>query len=226
MKIWTISDTHCRHNLLNIPEDADMVIHCGDWTNNNDPILNLKEAEDFLDWYQKLPIKTKILVCGNHETFNKKFSIVNEIEDRGIHYLEHEAKNIEGIKFFGSPITPAFGKNLWAFNYDRKNADLFWSDIPDDTQILITHGPRFGILDLAYDFNCRRNIVQVGCKDLGTKIDSLNELRYHLFGHIHSAKKGLRNSGMYSDDLYVSINASCITDGIQGITNDGYVFDF
>ena len=48
MKIWHISDTHTFHNLLEIPENIDMVIHSGDATNPKEPYSNKVEMENFI----------------------------------------------------------------------------------------------------------------------------------------------------------------------------------
>ena len=47
MKILQISDTHNRHNeLTNLPE-ADVIIHCGDFTEQGTE----EEVLDFLNWF-------------------------------------------------------------------------------------------------------------------------------------------------------------------------------
>ena len=53
-----------------------------------------------------------------------------------------------------------------------------YANIPDDTDVLITHSPAYGILD--YDDN-----INYGSKELLTRLSALN-LRAHLFGHIHA----------------------------------------
>jgi len=51
---------------------------------------------------------------------------------------------IEDLKFWGSPVQPEFFN--WAFNRERgEDICKHWDLIPDDTDILITHGPAFGI---------------------------------------------------------------------------------
>ena len=53
MKILQISDTHNRHNeLTNLPE-ADVIIHCGDFTEQGTE----EEVLDFLNWFIELPYK-------------------------------------------------------------------------------------------------------------------------------------------------------------------------
>lgn len=67
MKILFISDTHGMHNQLIIPEGVDMIIHAGDVANYKDPGRNTNEVLDFIEWYEKIEIKHKIWIAGNHE---------------------------------------------------------------------------------------------------------------------------------------------------------------
>lgn len=128
-----------------------------------------------------------IVIPGNHESTFDMGDPVGEKrcadifrDHPNIHLLLHEAKEVQGIKIFGSPWTPFF--HAWAFNYKEDKAKELWDQIPDDTQILMTHGPAKGILDLTM-----RSKENVGCPVLLDKITELDkkDLRFHLFGHIH-----------------------------------------
>lgn len=57
MKIWVISDTHCEHEGLEVP-DVDGVIHCGDESNHGNAWMNEPEAKRYFDWYSALEIST------------------------------------------------------------------------------------------------------------------------------------------------------------------------
>lgn len=222
MLSWIISDTHSLHNQLQVPE-ADMVIHCGDWTNHFDPVINLREAEQFLDWYAGLEIPTKILIDGNHSQYSKKFYLAQEIADREIIYLQHEAREIEGIKFFGSPYSPRFGGD-WSLTYKRNRGQDVWGVIPEDTEIVISHSPAKSVLDLAFDREDPKRIVQVGCTSLSNKLLSLPNLRFHFAGHIHS-NGPLTNTGIYYNGKFATINASCKSDHKQNLTSNGFLLD-
>lgn len=181
-----------------------MIIHCGDFTNDRDPYKNEYEAYKFLDWFAGLDIEYKILICGNHDT-----SIWAGLVDPRkwpITYLEHEEINICGLKIFGSPYTPQYGD--WAFMYKRNRGELYWRTIPDDTNLVVTHGPAKGFLDLAQDIENRKNIVQVGCKALANRIEAIQP-KYHMFGHIHDMG-GLYNYGVYKRNKTTYVNASCL----------------
>jgi Icc-related predicted phosphoesterase len=96
-----------------------------------------------------------------------------------VFYLENSDVTIEGIKIWGSPISPSFGYG-WAFNKDRgNNIAEVWKEIPNDANIVITHGPLYGYRDLTH-----RTYENVGCLDLFHK---LNEVKpdLHFSGHIH-----------------------------------------
>ncbi|MFM2015802.1 MAG: hypothetical protein RIQ51_1292, partial [Bacteroidota bacterium] len=103
MKIWHISDTHTYHGLLDIPDNIDIVIFSGDCSNPRDPYLNKPEVENFLAWYESLPIKYKIFVAGNHDTSIEK-GFINKLDfaSKGIIYLENNYTEIEELKIWGS----------------------------------------------------------------------------------------------------------------------------
>ena len=50
--------------------------------------------------------------------------------------------------------------------------------IPDNTDVLVTHGPALGMLDETYSGE------GVGCQFLRERVDELH-LKLHIFGHIH-----------------------------------------
>ncbi len=86
---------------------------------------------------------------------------------------------IDGVKFYGSPWQPEFYD--WAFNLPRgeKLAEK-WDSIPNDTDILITHGPAYQMLDWTL------NNQLVGCQDLFNRIMTVKP-KIHVCGHIHCA---------------------------------------
>ena len=211
MKIWHISDTHTYHGLLKVPEGIDIVIHSGDATNPKDPYLSEHEMRNFIYWYSLLPIKNKVFVAGNHDVcVERNFIKKDDFERAGIIYLENDEVKIEGLKIWGSPFTPSFGQG-WAFNKRRDKLHDVWKYIPDDTDIVVVHGPPKGILDLSYNAN---NVLEF-CGDLSLKKRILNiELKLCLFGHIHNCED-IINAGtmkLSTNDTIYS-NGSVVTDG-------------
>lgn len=235
MRIWNISDTHNQHKFLNVPKNIDMVIHGGDSANEKNFAINANESLDFLEWYMALPIQYKVLIGGNHDTAIEK-GLVKPRDIPGITYLQHESITIEGIKIFGSPYTPSFGTG-WAWNVQRGKLAPYWDDIPEDTGILVTHGPPKGILDLTqYDSREGANgtsFFQCGCAELLDRVKSVQPA-YHIFGHIHS-EKNCPNSGMLEINNCSTkfINASVVDYGrttenlkIKQLVNHGFIFDY
>lgn len=202
MKIWTISDTHCRHNELIVP-DVDMVIHCGDCSNSFLPADNEKEVYNFLDWYSELPIKHKLMTFGNHDT-SVEAGLIDLTKYPNINFLHQSGVTIEDIKFWGSPYTPRFGS--WAFMIKRNRMEMVWDNVPDDTDVLVTHGPPKGFLDLTKELD--GSLVQVGCKSLTNATSRIKPL-VHCFGHIHD-ESDIYNYGILQREERYIINAACL----------------
>jgi Icc-related predicted phosphoesterase len=187
VKIVTISDSHLSHNQLDIPE-CDLLIHAGDFSFTGKMI----DVLDVNQWFGKLKekgtIKQAILICGNHDWIGETNpSWVKEAFTNCI-YLDEEPCEVFGFKVFGSAWTPEF--NNWAFNAARgKEIAKHWAKIPDDTQILVTHGPPYGILDINTEEPYPKHLgpEHLGCEELRKRVDALPDLKLHVFGHIHSS---------------------------------------
>lgn len=183
MKILHISDTHNFHRQLqNLPE-ADVLVHSGDFTTSGAET----EALDFLEWICDLPFSHKIFICGNHDECLYGAHI--EGLDSNVHYLCNSGIEIEGVNFYGVPM-------FMADCYSNQQS-LNFANIPATTDILITHSPPFGILDLD-------NNINYGSEDLLTIISTLN-IKAHLFGHIH-ANSGITHIGdvIFSNGAIIS----------------------
>jgi len=220
--IYCISDTHGHHRSLTVPQEVDIIIHAGDSTNYWEPYKNEQEFDDFLDWYSNLNIKNKVLIAGNHDAWATKDYNVQKVKDAGIIYLEHEIVEIEGIKIFGSPFTPKFGN--WYFNRTIVELSKLWSKIPEDTDILVTHGPPFSILDMVKDYG---NTVKLcGDEALLKRIYDIYP-RYHIFGHIHD-NPTFKNQGELIRDNIHFLNVSCMTDDkfYEGPTSNGIIINY
>jgi Icc-related predicted phosphoesterase len=223
LNIWHISDTHTFHDMLTVPENIDMVIFSGDCSNPRESLANSFEVLKFLKWFGELPIKYKIFVAGNHDTsIERKIIFDLDFGDNIIHLWDSEV-TIEGLKIWGSPYTPSFGFG-WAFNKDRSKIYKVWEQIPEDVDIIVTHGPPKGILDLSYD---RDNKLEI-CGDLALK-KRIKEIQPKLvcFGHIHNCDN-ITNQGYIklADHDTIYSNGSIVTDGKFGrINNNGNIFE-
>lgn len=175
MKIVMLSDTHARHAGLKVPE-GDLLIHAGDFSSRG----RLPEVVEFLHWFAALPHPHKVLIAGNHDFLAEQNpGLFKSLIPEGIHYLNDSACTIEGIQIWGSPVQPWF--HNWAFNRQRgSEIRRHWDMIPEGTDILIVHGPPFGIGDLTVSGE------QVGCKDLLERILAIRP-KLCVFGHIHEA---------------------------------------
>jgi Icc-related predicted phosphoesterase len=174
VRLVLISDTHELHREVEVP-DGDILIHAGDFTMFSQSIA---EITDFNNWLGELPHRHKIVVPGNHEFFleadpSERFLLGNTT------VLINEAIEIEGLRIWGSPVTPLFGG---AFGMSSaKDRKRLYAQIPEDIDVLITHGPPYGILDTAPISGLRE-----GCGEL---LDAVIRIRpkLHVFGHIHGA---------------------------------------
>lgn len=222
MRILHISDSHTYHRDIIIPPNIDMIIFSGDCSNPREPYLNEHEVRDFITWYNSLDIKHKIFVGGNHDTSLESGHITKDNFGFGIHYLENESIEIEGLKIWGSPVTPTFGIG-WAFNKARHKIGEVWATIPDDTDIVVVHGPPKGILDLSYNRN--NELEFCGCESLRKRIKQIKP-KLVCFGHIHDCE-GVRNFGIRKiDDETIYSNGSCVTDGNFGkYINQGNIIE-
>lgn len=178
MKIVCMSDIHGQYSKFqfDIP-DGDVFVFTGDISQNTLEDLNVKYFNKFLN---SLPHKHKVIICGNHDFIFEKKDGHELLVGEGIHYLQDEEIIIDGVKFYGSPWQPWFYN--WAFNLKRGKAlaDI-WAKIPDDVNILLTHGAPKGILDVAPSGDV------TGCEDLMNRVKDLKDLKLHCFGHIHCA---------------------------------------
>jgi len=172
MRIVCLSDTHYRHHEIAVP-DGDVLIHAGDLTRKG----SLDDVEDFDLWLVALPHRHKVVIAGNHDwCFQTKPGRARAALAHAT-YLQDRGVTIEGVRFWGSPWQPWFLD--WAFNLPRGAALAEkWALIPPNTDVLITHGPPFGVLDAT----ARGEMV--GCTDLRERILEIAP-RLHVFGHIH-----------------------------------------
>lgn len=173
MRIAFISDTHNQLNKVVVPE-VDMVIHCGDATNEG----TKDELVNFNSDMGNLKAKYKIVISGNHDKLWEKDIQRAKSLATNYTYLQDELIEIEGIRIYGSPWTPKFGVG-WAFNLQRGEAiKQMWTKIPDKVDILVTHGPPHMYRDATF-YQQRE-----GCGDLLTRVLQIKP-KYHAFGHIH-----------------------------------------
>ena len=184
-----VSDVHMLHEKIDVP-DADVFVCAGDLAVAG----TLEEIREALRWISNLPHRVKILVPGNHDVamHDPVLLAILRKEFRGVIILVDETVIVEGLKIHGSPWVPGPYRqpdHPWAFDiWSVEGRMSKWSMIPDDVDVLITHGPAVGSLDLDSDGLSR------GCVALEHRISRLPKIKLHVFGHIHpSAGTEIRN---------------------------------
>lgn len=205
MKLIHISDTHGLHEELQLP-DSDVLVHTGDIGGRT----NINELNKFLIWFEAQPAAKKIFIAGNHDLvldkneaqkarnnnnmfgWSRMLDEYNQalqlIQNYDVVYLNGKDYVYEGIKFYGSPYSPSFHREHWAFNADRGQEIMQqWGKIPSDVNVLLTHTPCYGILDDVREYKQENEYDgHAGCSDLLTVITKrLRGLKLHCSGHIH-----------------------------------------
>ena len=198
MRLVCISDTHDRHEHLSLPP-GDVLIHAGDYSMRG----QVAEAEAFLAWFAAQPHQHKIMIAGNHDfLFETQREKARAMLPEGVTYLEDEGVTLDGVTFWGSPITPWF--HDWAFNRRADQIGTYWDRIPTDTDVLITHGPAYGVLD-----QVRPAWAHVGCAQLRAALDTRLHPQLHVFGHIHEGYGVVQEGGL------TSVNAAVLDHDYQ-----------
>jgi len=209
MTLTCISDTHGLHRRIrNIPL-ADVLIHAGDVSKFGEE----HQVLDFINWFSNQPHPHKIFIAGNHDFFFERETptYIQKYIPKNVIFLNDSGCEIKGVHIYGSPITPEFYD--WAFNRKRgTDINRHWKKIPENTNILITHGPPYGKLD------ANTNQYKTGCEDLLKAVEKIKP-KYHIYGHIHEAY------GMLETQNTTFINAS-ILDEHYRIKNEAIHFEY
>lgn len=192
MRIVALADTHTFESEFASPiPDGDVFIHAGDLLREG----TLEELASVAPWLQSLSHPTKLVIAGNHDVcFQTHREEACQILGPTVRYLEDEVIQLEGITFWGSPWTPRF--HDWAFMLERgETIRQKWRKIPDNVDILITHGPPKGIGDTVGGFG------HMGCTELAEEMKRIQPL-LHLFGHSHPC------GGLYFKDGINFVNVT------------------
>lgn len=174
--IMLVSDLHGQ--LIDI-SPCDLLIIAGDLCPVEDH--SIKRQRDWLDtefreWLIEQPAKRIIGTFGNHDFVAEEGEVPNDLPGE---WLIDEGTVWEGYNVWGSPYVNKFGN--WAFMKRDEELSEHFNKIPSDTNILITHGPPKGILD------ANVHGEECGSKSLLDSLKTLDDLKLHVFGHIHEA---------------------------------------
>lgn len=202
VRILCISDTHGEHGSLDPSSfsPCDLVIFAGDLSMFGNP----SEVSSFKKWFQSINCPNKLLIAGNLDlTFDTKN--LDHFKDKILHYVKTDVKletikpnflqnadfiyaehnlveitiSNHPIRIFASPYTPEFMD--FGFQYkEKEQAKALWDQIPNDIDVLVTHGPPHNICDKSSSgFHC-------GCEVLRGAIERVKPA-LSVFGHIHEA---------------------------------------
>jgi len=195
MKIVCISDTHSLEPIKRFPK-GDILIIAGDICNTG----SLVDVIKFNSFLNSLNYKYKILVAGNHDVIFEKNKLLALNFLNNIVYLQDSEYILNNLKIYGSPWQPEFCN--WAFNLPRgEKLKEKWDMIPIDTDILITHGPPYGILD-----KIKENSDNLGCRELLKAVEKIKP-KLHVFGHIHGGY-GIQEKIWKNGNKTIFVNAS------------------
>jgi Icc-related predicted phosphoesterase len=193
MILTIISDTHTKHkHITGDLKGGDLLIHAGDFMNSG---YNPIEAMEFFKWFDEIDnYDFKVLIAGNHDRWMEDkteeakgiltgYKTIEYLEDDWMTVGDSDPHdpNVKTAKIYGSPWQPEFYN--WAFNLQRNGEELKskWDMIHEDTDILITHGPPYGYLDIPGGQS-----IRVGCEMLRHRVDEIKP-KIHVFGHIHGS---------------------------------------
>ncbi len=194
-----LSDTHNQHGSFECP-GGDILLHSGDVSarGSDQEILN------FINWLEQQPYDHKVFIPGNHDwSLERNFAYwKDECTKRRIFLLNDSGVILKSmndpynIQVWGSPVQPWF--HSWAFNRARTQEEAtsqhgwikpHWDMIPNNTEILLTHGPPYGILDEVTTINgdSYHPPRLAGCEELAKRVPE-TDIKLHVFGHIHEGR--------------------------------------
>lgn len=215
MKITALSDLH--GHLPKITDDTDLVLIGGDICIHGKPLYQLNWLRDhFKPWLES--IKAPVFgVAGNHDWpfYGKEYPAIKDgVQKLNLPwtYLEDSGAEFQGLKIWGTPWQREFYD--WAFNLKAEELPAKWELIPQDTDILICHGPPYGFGDYVI-----RNQEHVGCPALLKKIEEIKP-KLVVFGHIH------QSYGKYKIPSINTLLANCsVVDENYKLVNKPIIFD-
>ena len=140
MRIMATSDLH--GNLPDIHEDArshDVLVIAGDHCPDVPVAQQLAWLDGpFRNWLSKFECHV-IAIAGNHDFVFEKWAVAVRELMLPWCYLEDRETTYQGVKFYGLPWVPNLSN--WAFHADDHRLDLYYDQVPNDTDVVISHGP-------------------------------------------------------------------------------------
>jgi Icc-related predicted phosphoesterase len=167
---------------------GDVLLHCGDltsiWKRDKHEFDQLQELNE---WFGSLNFNKIICIAGNHDRLLQDIPESRKVFTNAV-YLQDEAYEYEGVKFYGTPWQLTCG-NL-AFNAFERSLETVWDKIPDDTDVLLTHSPPYSILDKTVHGDL------IGSKTLLVRVGQVQP-KIHCFGHCHAGNGNLKEDKIH-----------------------------
>lgn len=212
MKIASYSDPHgCLD--VKIPNSVDLLLVGGDISDcrgSHNPVNQLYWIKNHFIPYIKDQAKDIVFIPGNHDfCFEMLMNQYREDEFRNdlpknVHYLRDSMIEIDGLKIYGTPWTPPFYD--WAFMAEETELDRKFSGIPEGIDILLSHGPAYGLADAITErFDIGKNC---GSHSLLKHVQRVMPT-YFFSGHIHSADHRV-NEYVYNNKVTKYANVSIL----------------
>lgn len=203
-RIIAVSDLH--GHLPMIPP-CDLLLIAGDICPGGNLLSQAKWLDiNFRAWLKTIPAKEIVMIAGNHDMIFERApeSVPTNLS---CHYLQDNKIELLGLKIYGTP----WQKPFWgAFNLNEPELEKKYQCIPGAIDILISHGPPFGIGDEVSG-------QHVGSKALREKIFEIKP-KLIVFGHIHDA------FGQWQINEMTFANVSLLNDAME-VVNKPIVFD-
>lgn len=191
MKVALISDSHgMLPNYLKF-EGVNFILHAGDvgpdrWKGSN--VILPWYDDEFYPWAEAVG-KPIYMTWGNHDFIGERLPLGRFAFPDNVHILVDEQVEIEGKKVWFSPWSNLFGG--WAWMRTEEGLAERYAKIPQDTQVIVSHGPPYGLGDKIFWDGHEQ---QVGSKSLRDRLLELPNLELVVTGHIHEAR-GLSEFG-------------------------------
>jgi len=220
--IVAVSDTHGINDVIHASDtdlipaikipSGDIFIYAGDFCNSG----ALQDVLAFNRWLTEHDIFNKfryvVVVAGNHDIIfeNSPHYAESFLHKQVIYLKDNECKCYYGselsagkyVRIYGSPWSLEF--NNWAFMKTEEQLAKKFAKIPEGIDILVTHSPPYGILDVVKNDH-------LGSKSLADKVKQIKP-KVHIFGHLHEGYGHEEHDGIH----YYNVS---ILDGMYSISN-------
>jgi len=184
LRILTLSDTHTELPPVGALPEADMLVHCGDWTNGGFAADEMGQVEEWVGAaLKRYPFV--LALYGNHDIGVRN----HHWENLGVVPLDGNTwEHPSSLTFHGVALTTAYEMPELAQFWDHMTINpeaeaAMWAF--EKVDVVVAHGPPYGHLDLTFE---------------GKHVGSREALRYirkhqpklYVCGHIHEAAGEVR----------------------------------